>query len=243
MTLARLGAIGGALLFSAGATGASDVARLRPGIFLYAAPDLTDPNFSQSVVLLVQHGPEGAMGFVINRPTDTTAEEALGAAALRGLLLYRGGPVQEDLVMGLVRTRRAPAKAVRVIDGVFMTGRSADLQAAARDGSARDSVRVYSGYAGWAAGQLEAEVQRGGWVIAPADAAAVFAREPEALWRRVYQLMQRREALLSIAQPQARPFIALAAEEQRHHRREHDHAHRKRQAGLTSDTKALPQAE
>lgn len=182
--------------------------RLRAGIFLYAAPSLGDPNFSETVVLLVQHGSQGAMGLIVNRPTETTAAEAMPGTALPGLRVYRGGPVQSEAILVLLRGKRAPDSALRVIDGVFMSGRPKDLEAAARGGPAVDRVRLYAGYAGWGAGQLEQEIRLGGWVIGPADAEAVFAREPEALWRKVWQLMQRREARL-------RPPLRTSGELQR----------------------------
>lgn len=183
--------------------------RLRAGILLYAAPSLRDPNFSETVVLLIQHGPQGAMGLIINRPTETAAAEAMPKPALPGLRVYRGGPVQSEAILVLLRGKRPPPTALPVLDGVFMSGRPADLEAAARGGPAIERVRLYAGYAGWSAGQLENEIRLGGWVIGPADAEAVFAREPEALWRKVWRLMQRREAAL---RPPARTSAELQRE-------------------------------
>jgi putative transcriptional regulator len=184
------------LLPAAGARGADpDLGRLRPGVFLYAAPKLPDPNFAETVVLLVQHGPEGAMGLVIDRPTDVSAREVLKEAkGLRELPVYWGGPVQPEAVFGLVNTDRPSKKAVRVFEDVYLTGRRQDLEAAARGAKAEDRVRIYLGYSGWGAGQLEGEVRRRGWLIAPGEAALVFSPEPEKLWRRAYRLLDRLEA-------------------------------------------------
>jgi len=176
-----------------------DVARLRPGIFLYASPALADPNFSQTVVLLVQYGPEGAMGLVINRPGDLDAKTAL--PALAGMPMYEGGPVQTETMIALVRTRRPSPKAVRVLDDVYLSGKREELEAAARGGRAQERVRVFSGYSGWTAGQLESEVKAGGWLVGPGDAAAVFSPEPGKLWRKVFLLLQRREAAQSSQSP------------------------------------------
>lgn len=183
-----------------------DAARLRVGVFLYASPALADPNFSQTVVLLVQYRPEGAMGLVINRPGELDAKEAL--PALRGLPLYEGGPVQRETIIALVRTKRPSRDAVRVLEGVFLSGKHEDLEAAARGGRAFERVRVFSGYSGWTAGQLEREVKAGGWVIGPGEAAAVFSREPGKLWRKVFLLLQRREAA---SPPTPRPRSAARA--------------------------------
>ncbi len=172
-----------------------EVRRLRPGVLLYASPDLREPNFSQTVVLLVEYGPQGAMGLVINRPTEWKASEALkDAGKLRRLVVYWGGPVQPDAVFGLVRAARPPKGGVRVLDGVFLTGRRKDLDTAVQDDEAGARVRVYSGYAGWGAGQLEGEVLRNGWIVASGDADAVFSRRPEEVWDRVHHLLDRLEA-------------------------------------------------
>jgi putative transcriptional regulator len=177
---------------------------------LYAAPGLGDPNFAEAVVLLVRHGSEGGMGLIINRPTEAMAKEALPEAALAGLRVYRGGPVERDGILALLRGSRPPPAAERVLDGVFLV-RPADL---AGRGSAvdRDRVRIYSGYAGWGAGQLEKEIRLGGWVVGPADADALFTREPQALWRKVFQLLQRRQAF---ARPDRGPRSRASVELQR----------------------------
>jgi putative transcriptional regulator len=203
---AALLAVAAALIAGAAAP-ASELGRLRPGVFLYAAPSLGDPNFAETVVLLVKHGPEGAMGLIINRPTEDRAAEALPGVRLPELRLYRGGPVQPEAMLALMRGRQ-PEKAERVLEGVFMSGRREDLEAAARGGRALERVRLYSGYAGWSAGQLEKEIRLGGWVIGPADAAAIFSPEPTTLWRKVYQLLQRRQAAnrgRSASDPSPRP--------------------------------------
>jgi putative transcriptional regulator len=177
-----------------------EVRRLKPGIFLYASPDLNEPTFAETVVLLVDYGPKGAMGLVINRPTEWTASEALlNAKRLKGLTVYWGGPVQPDAVFGLVRTARPPKAALRVIADVFMTGKRKDLEAAVRGDEAGVRVRVYSGYAGWGAGQLEGEVLRNGWIVAPGEADAVFSKRPEGVWNKVHHLRDRLEARTSPA--------------------------------------------
>jgi putative transcriptional regulator len=172
-----------------------EVRRLRPGVFLYASPSLKEPNFSQTVVLLVEYGPKGAMGLVINRPTEWKASEALEKASeLRRLTVYWGGPVQMDAVFGLVRTVRSPKGGVRVLEDVFLTAKRKDLETAARGDETGARVRVYAGYTGWGAGQLESEILRNGWIVATGDADAVFSRQPEDVWEKVHQFLDRLEA-------------------------------------------------
>jgi putative transcriptional regulator len=190
-----------------------EVRRLRPGAFLYAAPRLREPNFSETVVVLIEYGPKGAMGLVIDRPTGTLASEALkDAKALGRVPVYWGGPVQPDAIFGLVRTAHPSKGAVSVFPDVFLTGKRKDLETAAREGKADERVRLYLGYTGWRAGQLEGEVLRNGWLVTPGDPAAVFSPEPEKLWRKAYRLLDRLEAL---APPRPRSVAGLRFREPR----------------------------
>lgn len=169
--------------------------RLKPGVLLYASPDIQEPNFSETVVLLVEYGEKGAMGLVINRPTKWNASEALkDARSLRKVVVYWGGPVQTDTVFGLVRTTRPPKGALRVLDDVFLTGKRKDLEEAARQDRTGTRERVYVGYTGWGAGQLEGEVLRNGWIVSTGDADAVFSTRPESVWEKVHRLLDRLEA-------------------------------------------------
>lgn len=173
---------------------ASDVRRLRPGVFLYASPALQNPNFVETVVLLVRYEPAGAMGLIINRPSDDSADEALpGVKGLRGPV-YRGGPVQQEALLALVRLSRPSGDAPRILEDVFLTGQREDIARAARQGPAAERVRIYSGYSGWGPGQLENEVRLGAWVVARGEVPLVFSDRPRTVWPRVYRLLERREA-------------------------------------------------
>jgi putative transcriptional regulator len=177
-----------------------DPSRLRPGLFLYAAPGVEEPSFGQAVVLLVEHGPKGSMGLVVNRPTDVTLRRALDRveeARDSQLPLYWGGPVHPEASLALVRSSRSGAPAV--LPGVHMTADLEDVRAALAAPGPAGRLRVYSGYSGWAAGQLAAEVRSGVWVIDRADAASVFAADPSKLWPRVYQILNRLEARAGLA--------------------------------------------
>jgi putative transcriptional regulator len=172
-------------------------APVKPGVFLYASPALGDPNFVETVVLLVQHGPEGSMGLVINRPTRVPVREAVDALAeIRGLelRLYEGGPVQPDVTLALARTPKRIAEAHRVLPDVQLSAEPKRWKDLARDPEAESRLRVYAGYAGWGPGQLARELRLGSWVTTPGDAASVFSSEPLALWPRVHGLMKRLEA-------------------------------------------------
>jgi len=206
-------ALGGTLVLGliAGSAGVAhagprDVKRLRAGALLYAVPGLPDPNFAQSVVLLVHYGPDGATGFVVNAPLRLTLGEAvheLQSLPGASLPLYRGGPVGKDGLLVLLRSAKAVPDALHVGGDVYMSGRLQDLRAALARDDAERAVRAYVGYAGWAAGQLDAEVSQDGWVVGPPEPEAAFAEEPEALWSRVYELMHRIEARAGPAQTRA----------------------------------------
>jgi putative transcriptional regulator len=172
-------------------------AALKPGIFLYAAPERVAPPFNESVVLLVSHGADGSLGVIVNRPTRVPLREGvkgIGDVPL-DLMLHFGGPVQPDGVAGLVRSAKRIA-GTRVLPDVYFTTDLKAIRAAAGHAEAAHRLRAYAGYAGWAPGQLPDELRRGAWVIGPADARSVFTSDPETLWPRVYELRRAVEASL-----------------------------------------------
>ena len=182
---------------AAGPSPDRDPALLRPGLFLYAAPGVKDSRFAESVVLLIQHGPEGSMGLVVNRPTDMPLHEALvkvAEARGSGLRVYWGGPVQPEAILALVRSPSPSPGARTVLADVHLTGDLADVRAALSGEDPAGRLRVFTGCAGWTAGQLPAEVRAGVWVLDQADAGSVFAPDPSTLWLRIHDILKRLEA-------------------------------------------------
>lgn len=182
---------------AAGPSPDRDPSRLRPGLFLYAAPGIADSRFAEAVVLLIEHGPEGSMGLVVNRPTEMPIREALPAVAeAKGspLRIHWGGPVKPEAILALVRTPSASAGVKTVLEDVHLTGDLVDVRAALSGPDPVGRLRVYTGYAGWTPGQLAAEVRAGVWVMDRADANSVFAPDPSTLWERVRLLLRRLEA-------------------------------------------------
>ena len=176
--------------------GAQDAKRLRPGVFLYAAPGLASGAFAESVVLLVRHGGEGSLGLIVNHPTKARVRDALrelGELRELELPLHFGGPVEVDAVLALVRSAKPVAAATRVLPDVYLVADTGTLEAAARQPDAASRLRVYAGYAGWSAGQLAGELRQGAWVVAPADARSIFTADPSSLWPKVHDLMRRIE--------------------------------------------------
>jgi len=156
------------------------------GMFLVANPSLEDSNFGQTIVLIVSHGPHGAMGLIVNRPTDKKLGSFLpeDAPPARGDdTLYLGGPVAMSHLSMLLRTDDDPVTAKRIVDNVFFSRDPELLVEFRRKRASGRAYRVYTGYAGWSAGQLEEEIERGDWSLIPATAQDVFDERPATLWR------------------------------------------------------------
>jgi putative transcriptional regulator len=174
-------------------------APLERGSLLVALPSLTDPNFVQSVVLLCEAGgEEGAMGIVVNRPTDLQLAEALPQEGLlkgHEIPIYLGGPVQTDRILLLVRAEEPADGFVEVLDGIALGGTLEALKEAATGQGITGEFRPYRGYAGWGPGQLESEVDLGAWLLLPGDPELVFSRNPQTVWQ---ELMARMGGALEI---------------------------------------------
>ncbi len=169
-----------------GISGAQDP---RPGRLLVASRELTDPNFAESVVLLIAEGKDGAMGLILNRPSDIPVRKVIPSAPA-GALLFRGGPVELFRFSAL---QRGPG-VDQVVRGLSFLNDPRAIEKLLL--AEPDRIRVFAGYAGWGPGQLDREVAAGGWKRVPATAELAFAREPETLWR---QLIRRTETLTAQA--------------------------------------------
>ncbi len=141
------------------------------GQLLVATPSLRDPNFERTVVFIIEHSDEGAVGVVLNRPSDAAVSAILPTwdyLAVPPAVVFLGGPV--------------------ALNGVICLGRSAlgqalgpvDLELDADDALA--GIRVFAGHAGWGPTQLEEEVEAGGWLVLDALVDDAFAGAPEELW-------------------------------------------------------------
>jgi putative transcriptional regulator len=144
------------------------------GKLLFSTPALFDPNFRRTVILVGEHGDEGAMGVVLNRPSETTVGEALpdlAACAGEDAFVYVGGPVQPDSVLILAEFE-GPTAAATLVSGNVGFAR-ADRGIAELAGIVRQA-RVFAGYSGWGAGQLESELEEESWLVEPATGVDLF---------------------------------------------------------------------
>jgi len=162
---------------------------LQKGMMLIAMPTLLDPNFRQTVVLLCEHGPEGAMGLVVNRPTTvplSTVVPSVVKLARSEDPVYVGGPVQTNAMMILYEGEPI-GNSHPVMSDLHLTGDLEDLEKLDR-GLGRDlRIKFYLGYAGWSAGQLEMEIRAGGWKLVPGDPGVVFQEDPVRVWPKLIQ--------------------------------------------------------
>jgi putative transcriptional regulator len=178
---------------------ASEPPRLT-GRLLVATPGLIDPNFFRTVVLIVEHNEEGAAGLVLNRPSETDLRGSelgeWGDLAADPALVFVGGPVSPAAAVCLARAGpgEPPQGWQRVVDGLGVV----DLSVGIDDVGPRiDRLRMFAGYAGWGAGQLEDELGSGSWYVVDADAEDCLSSEPGGLWRFVLKRQGGRLAVVS----------------------------------------------
>ena len=133
------------------------------GSLLVATPQLEDPNFRRSVVLMIEHGFEGSLGVVLNRPSTTSLDGVLPGWALTTgspSRIFSGGPVQPDALLALAPTSTAWVGSTQVTEQIAMLDLEADIDTDQIDAT---SVRYFIGYSGWSHGQLGFEIEEGAW--------------------------------------------------------------------------------
>jgi putative transcriptional regulator len=158
------------------------------GRLLVATPALGDPNFRRTVVLVLRHDDDGALGVVLNRPVAIPTGDALPTwhdAVAPPAILFRGGPVGLDGALGVVTFVPEAGVASPAVDRLVGPFGLVDLDADPDGLRGVTGARVFVGYAGWSAGQLEEEVAAGDWYVLDALPGDVTTPEPELLWRRV----------------------------------------------------------
>ena len=165
------------------------------GKLLIAAPSLVDPNFRLTVLLMLEHGGEGALGLVLNRPSELPVEGAIdewAAAVSEPRVVFVGGPVSQSSVIAL------SSMALDDVDDNWsqVIGRigTVDLEKHPSEIGGLDEVRIFAGYAAWAPGQLEAELAENAWFVLEHAHTDPFASDPEELW---WEVMARQSGELS----------------------------------------------
>lgn len=159
--------------------------KLSKGKFLVASRKLGDPRFQETVVLLISYDRNGAAGLIINRPIKMSLSDAFPDSRIfkkRKETVYFGGPVELDRLLFLIRSPGRPEESAHVLGSVYVSSSRPVLDRLIGKPKTGEHVRVYAGYAGWAAGQLDAEVARGDWHVIQADAKAIFDKKSDKIW-------------------------------------------------------------
>jgi putative transcriptional regulator len=170
------------------------------GRLLVATPGLYDANFFRTVVLVVEHNDEGAAGLVLNRPSDSgLGDGPLGEwsdLAADPPLVFVGGPVQPSAAICLARRGPSgePDGWQPVVGGLGVLDLGRELDDVRTD---IDRLRVFAGYSGWGAGQLESEIEEGSWFVLEADPEDALSSQPGGLWRFVLKRQGGKLALVS----------------------------------------------
>lgn len=172
--------------------------------FLLSMPQLDDPNFRRTVVLLCQHSSEGAWGLVLNRPTGTPAVEAVRldppVTQNNGLELWVGGPVEPERGCILLGADPGDEDAVKVCEGLYISGSATLLRRLLDVSPAPDRTRLLMGYAGWGPGQLDEELRQSAWLIADVETDLVFDTKPDDMWEAAIRRLGADPAALHMSQ-------------------------------------------
>jgi putative transcriptional regulator len=187
------------LMFAACALPGSVIANPSPakGKLLVATEQVGGDIFMKTVVLLLHYDETGAMGLVVNRPTEVGMDELVSdddAVSASSGAIYWGGPVQMNSLRAMMVAEKAPEGAEKIIDSVYVMPVSDAMENAPADAS---HLRLFLGYAGWSPGQLDYEIARGSWHVVPASEDVVFAEEPAKLWKRLSPPREHRAAVQS----------------------------------------------
>jgi putative transcriptional regulator len=203
----RLSLIIGISLLLAGINGAANAAGTTPpfiradnsitlanepaaGLFLVAHRTLDDPHFRQSVIYLLQHGPLGSLGLIVNRPSGLKLSDAVSGikdADTTPRRMFFGGPVEISTVWMLIRDEQESRLVQHIADDVYLSGDRTVLDRLLNEKKPDDSLHFYLGHAGWLPGQLTLEIKQGDWYVIHTDPAVIFSADPGSIWTRLIE--------------------------------------------------------
>ncbi len=155
------------------------------GVFLVATPGMQDPRFRRSVVLLLEHGEEGALGLIVKKVTEISLAEVLPDLEDSGeesSLLFFGGPVGLNGILFLTRNAEPLKRAEQVMEDVYYSGDKRLLEELMELDKGAGELRVFLGNAGWSPGQLAAEIKEGAWELVRGDSHTLFEEDLDDIW-------------------------------------------------------------
>jgi putative transcriptional regulator len=160
--------------------------------FLVADPDMRDPNFRETVVLVTEIGEAQATGVIINRPTNRSLAGLLPSERFKRFTdpIFFGGPVQLNSVLALFKADRSTGEAITMLPGLYLALSPDTIDALIS--APPERIRFFAGYSGWAPGQLRSEVERGDWLRVDADPEVIFRKDTSTLWQ---DMMRRSSAV------------------------------------------------
>ena len=159
---------------------------VKVGKVLLAEPFMLDPNFKRSAVLVCEHGGEGSIGFIMNKPLRMNVDDLIEDFPEFEAEVFFGGPVQTDTIHYVHNVGNLLEDSVKVIDGVYWGGDFEKLKFLITSQMIKpENIRFFVGYSGWSEDQLKDEMVFGSWVIAEMDSNYLFKSDPDALWKQV----------------------------------------------------------
>ncbi len=168
------------------------------GKILISEPFLNDPNFKRTLILLSEHGEEGSVGFVLNKPTEFKIHEVIEEFPEFDAIVYYGGPVQLNTLQFIYKGEEIVDGSIEILPGLFWGG-SFDILRTLIEAEAVDprDFRFFLGYSGWIDGQIDNEIEINSWIVANTSIDNIFSEEPDKLWRETLKGMGKKFALLA----------------------------------------------
>ena len=173
-----------------------DTEEIGVGSLLVANKELADPNFAQTVILIVDYDSDkGASGLILNRRTKVDLTKVFpDVKGAPSDPVYQGGPVEVNGAQALLRSHTRPENATHVFGDVYVTGSKELIEKSVAAAPDPARFRLYVGYGGWGPGQLEHEIDMGAWEVLNGKTAIVFDADPDSLWSRLEELTHSRIA-------------------------------------------------
>lgn len=160
------------------------------GSLLVSEPFLSDENFKRTVVMLCEHNEEGSFGFVVNRPSETFVHDAIENFPYFEAPLYIGGPVENNTLHYIHRLGERLPESVPLMDGLWWGGNFEVLVILIQQNQiSPDDIRLFAGYSGWGAGQLQEELDEDSWIVTMGKPDYLFETSPDQLWQHVLKDM------------------------------------------------------
>lgn len=165
---------------------------VKKGALLVASPSVDDPNFTQTVLLILEHGRGGTLGLILNRPTDVLLAEVLQDLPIlkqTSHRLFGGGPVERTQLVLLFRLSQLLPDARHIVNGIYV-GTPRVLERVMASPKPDEAFRGFAGFASWAPGQLEHELRQGSWGVLSSNFFDIFNKDPETLWPDSVSMLQ-----------------------------------------------------